>query len=295
MYGMPRPPEELGRGAGLDERAGVHDVHALAVPGDDAEVVRDQDERRVLLHDELVQELEDLRLDGHVEGGRRLVGDQELRLARERHRDHGALAHAARELVRVVPEPHLRAGDADEVEQLGGALVRRLLVEVEVGLERLPDLATDREHGVQARHRVLEDHRDVAAADLAQRVVGERQEVAALEHRRPARDLAGAREDAEQREGGDALPAARLADDPQRLARGDVERDPVDGIDGAAARPELDVEVLDGEERLAGGLHRPRSLGSSASRSASPIRLKPRTTSTMARPGAMARCGPLTK
>ena len=44
---------------------------------------------------------QDLRLDRHVERGRRLVGDQQARRARQRHRDHHALAHAAGELVRV--------------------------------------------------------------------------------------------------------------------------------------------------------------------------------------------------
>ena len=39
-------------GAGLHEHAGVHDVHALAHAGDDAEVVRDHDQRRVELGDE---------------------------------------------------------------------------------------------------------------------------------------------------------------------------------------------------------------------------------------------------
>ena len=36
----------------------------------------------------------------------------------ERHRDHHALAHAARELVRVVVDPALGARDADLLEQL---------------------------------------------------------------------------------------------------------------------------------------------------------------------------------
>ena len=48
------------------------------------------------------EEIEDLGLDGDVERGGRLVGDQELRSRGQRHRDHGALAQAARELVRVV-------------------------------------------------------------------------------------------------------------------------------------------------------------------------------------------------
>jgi hypothetical protein len=94
---VPVRPEELLRLAGLDERARVHDRDPLAHPGDDAEVVRDQDERGVVLDHELVQKRKDLRLDRDVERRRRLVRDQELRLARERHRDHHALPHAARE------------------------------------------------------------------------------------------------------------------------------------------------------------------------------------------------------
>ena len=43
-----------------------------------------------------------LRLHGDVERGRRLVGDDQLGVARHRHGDHGALAHAARELVRDI-------------------------------------------------------------------------------------------------------------------------------------------------------------------------------------------------
>ena len=58
-------------------------------------------DRRAELGLEPVDQLEDLRLHGHVERGRRLVGDQQLRLVDQRHRDHRALAHAAGELVRV--------------------------------------------------------------------------------------------------------------------------------------------------------------------------------------------------
>ena len=69
------------------------------------------------------EQLEDLGLDRHVERGRRLVGDEQARLAAQRHRDHRALAHAAAELVRVVVDPALRARDADELEQLDRALL----------------------------------------------------------------------------------------------------------------------------------------------------------------------------
>ena len=63
-----------------------------------------------------------------------------------------------------------------------------------------------------------------------------------------------------------------------------------DGVHEAAARLETNAEVFDLEERV-GAHYRPRSLGSSASRSASPMRSKPITAMTMATPGKIARNG----
>ena len=50
---VPRAGEELLGRAGLHEHPGVHHVHALAHAGDDAEIVRDQDQCRVPVCDEL--------------------------------------------------------------------------------------------------------------------------------------------------------------------------------------------------------------------------------------------------
>ncbi len=65
-------------------------------------------------------QLEDLRLDRHVERGGRLVGDQQARLAGQRHRDHHALAHAAAKLVRIFVEALLRRRDAHLAQHLDG-------------------------------------------------------------------------------------------------------------------------------------------------------------------------------
>src|SRR3546814_16553905 len=50
---------------------------------------------------QLVQQGDDLRLDGDVEGGHRLVADDELRVEDQRAGDADALALAAGELVRI--------------------------------------------------------------------------------------------------------------------------------------------------------------------------------------------------
>ena len=72
-----------------------------------------------------LEHFEDLGLDRDVEGGRRLVGDDHVGVVGDRHRDHHPLAHAAGELVREAAGPLVGVRDADEVEQLDGALRRR--------------------------------------------------------------------------------------------------------------------------------------------------------------------------
>ena len=102
----------------LDDLPGVHDQHAVGDLGDDAEIVGDQDHRQVAVAVQLFDQLQDLRLDRDVEGGGRLVGDQDLGLERQRHRDHRPLAHPAGELVRVVSTRALGVRDPDRPQQL---------------------------------------------------------------------------------------------------------------------------------------------------------------------------------
>ncbi len=131
-------------GALLDDAAGVHHRDVVGASGDDAEVVRDQHHRHEPFALLLLQEVEDLRLHGDVERGGRFVGEQELRTARQRDGDHDALAHAARELVRILPQPALGFGNPDRGEQGQRGLLRVVLGDVEVEPQRLRDLVADR-------------------------------------------------------------------------------------------------------------------------------------------------------
>ncbi len=135
--GIDRRVEDLVEIAALDDQAVVHDQHPVGDLGDDAEVVGDQDRRQAAFAVEPLEQGEDLGLHGDVERRRRLVGDQDLGLERQRHRDHRPLAHPARELVRVVVDALGGVGDADRVEQLDRALAR-------LGLARLAVVCPDR-------------------------------------------------------------------------------------------------------------------------------------------------------
>src|SRR5215472_6855603 len=78
---MLRRIEDLIGCAVLDHVSAVHDEDVLAHLGDDAEIVRDHDDRGIEALLQVAHEIEDLRLDRHVERGRRLVGDEQLRIA----------------------------------------------------------------------------------------------------------------------------------------------------------------------------------------------------------------------
>src|SRR5256886_7863379 len=57
--------------------------------------VRDQHDRHAQVALQPVEQLEDLGLDRDVEGRRGLVGDEQLRVAHERHGDHRSEEHTS--------------------------------------------------------------------------------------------------------------------------------------------------------------------------------------------------------
>ena len=97
----------------LDDAARIHHGDAVGEAGDHREIVRDPDQRGAGVGGERLHLGEDLRLDGDVERGGRLVGDQQRGPVQQRDRDRDALAHAAGELVRIGVEPLVRRRDAD--------------------------------------------------------------------------------------------------------------------------------------------------------------------------------------
>ena len=90
--------------ARLDDPAPLHHHDIARDLAHDAEIMGDEQHRHAELGLQLLQQLQDLRLHSDVERGGRLVGDEEIGAAGERHRDHHALALPARELVRIRAE-----------------------------------------------------------------------------------------------------------------------------------------------------------------------------------------------
>ncbi len=87
-----RVGKNLGDRAGLDDAPPEHDADPVGDPPHHAEVVGDEQHRHAEAAPQVGEQVEDLGLDGDVEGRGRLVGDEQVGLAGERHRDHHPLA-----------------------------------------------------------------------------------------------------------------------------------------------------------------------------------------------------------
>ena len=168
VVGVQRPGEHVVNRPRFHDLAKVHDDDAVADVCDDPQVMRDHHERHAMLALEALEQVENLRLYGHVDGRGRLIRDQQPRIAGERAGDHRPLAHASAQLEAVPVDPPLRAGDADFAEQSDRPCARRPLPHVRlVDQDRLDDLIADSMHRAERRHRLLKDEGDLLAADPA--------------------------------------------------------------------------------------------------------------------------------
>ena len=173
--------------------------------------------------------------------------------------------------------------NAGFLQQRDGARARFVGVDRQMRLDRLDELPADRVERVQRGQRVLEDRADLAAADLAHRLVRQVVDALALEPDLAAGDAARRLEQADDRGAGERLAGARLADHAQHLAGRDVEGDVVERQQRAAPRREFDAQVasLRAAARTWRCAPQPqRSFGFSASRSQSPSRLTDSAIST---------------
>ena len=203
--------------------AAVHDQHAVAALAHHAQVVGDHDGAHPELARQPGQQLQDLGLDHHVQGGGRLVGHDHVRLAGQGQRDHGPLAHAAREGVRVLVRSVAGRCPTRSSSSSARCVAPRPSDGRLVDPDRLGHLVAHPAHRVERVHGALEDDRQPRPAE--RRASRARRATAGPRRRTgPARPPRGRRAAA-----GAAWPAwssscpARLPDQADRLAPAQVE------------------------------------------------------------------------
>ena len=166
---VPGAGEEGLLGADLDQAAGVHDGDPIGEIGDHGQVVGHVEGAHAVGAGQLANGLEHVRLRGHVQRRGRLVEDDHLGPAGERHGDRHALLLAAGELMRVAAQEVAVAGQQHLGEHLRAPRLALCPGAAEVvRLEDLDELRADAQGRVERRRGVLRHVADEAAADAAQ-------------------------------------------------------------------------------------------------------------------------------
>ena len=200
---------------------------------------------------QVAQQVQHLGLDGHVQGGGGLIGDDQPGVAGQGHGDDDALAHPAGQLMGVHPVDPLAVGDAHQFQQLDGALLHILpvLALPVVQGDHLVHLVPDPKDRIQAGHRLLEDHGHHVAPDALHPLVGHLDHVIGLvpqvQADLPLHHLAlGPLKQLHQGQAGHRFAAARLPHYPHGLANGDVKGHTVHTLDGARVGEKIGVQIV---------------------------------------------------
>lgn len=234
--------------------AGVHDHHLVGHLPDDAHVVGDEDDAGIVAPLHLVDQPQDLRLDGHVQGGRRLIANQDGRVVAQGHGDDDTLAHASGELTGNRVEYLLRHRDADLPDQLESTGISLFPADgVVVGKDGLGNLGTASHQRVQAGHRLLENQRDLLAAVPGKFPLGKPDQFVAMQLDAATGDSPRFGNHLQDSVDGHALATARLADDAKRLSPLQSEADIIDGGNGRLILEKGDGKVLDRQDNIAHG------------------------------------------
>ncbi|KAG1205234.1 hypothetical protein G6F35_011769 [Rhizopus arrhizus] len=156
--------QHVAHAAAFDDVARVHDDDVVRDARDQPHIVGNEHHAQPEFRLDVTQQVQQFGLYRHVQRGGRFVGDQQFGAAHQRHGDHHALAQAARQFERVLLHAVLRVRDADPAQQVFGAFDGLPAADGLVTAQHVDQLRADREHRVQRRHGILEDHGDARAA-----------------------------------------------------------------------------------------------------------------------------------
>ena len=208
--------EDFPCAARFNDTPRVHYGDVVADFRNDAQIVGNQNHGHAEFSDQVADQFQNLCLNGNVKGSRRFVGEEQLRIARERYGDDYALLHAARKLMRIIV--CARFGDPHELQHFFRFFECRFFIDFFMQHIHLRNLFAHGHDGIQCGHRILEDHGNVGTAHLFQIFLFHRKNVFAVDAYGSAHDFSRRRGDkAEYGKRGRRFSRARFTDESERL------------------------------------------------------------------------------
>ena len=202
------------------------------------------------------QQIENLSLDRDIQRCRRFIRNQEFWTRGERHRNHGPLSQATGELMRILLHALLGRRNGNCPHDLDRPVVRFAPRKILVRLDAFANLLTDGQHRIQGGHRLLKNHRNFSAADLAHVAVRSFQQISCrvatltIAGRVPdlsASNLPGRLNQPQNGQSRHALAATGLSHHPQGASAPQRERHIIHRAHNTIAVRKVNLQVLDSE------------------------------------------------
>ena len=206
--GVQRPGEEFAGLGHFDDLPRIHQGHTVRHARNDGEVVRDQHQRHVSLRLQFSQQRQDLGLGRHVECGGGFIGNHDVRVGRERNRNHHALLLPARHLEREIIDTSPGLGNAHAVQPFDGFRARGRASQPAVALNHLGDLPADCDDRVEAGRWFLKDDADPTAAHIAHAGLRQLRDIQAIDSHPTGADASTVGQQAQDRQRGHRLATA---------------------------------------------------------------------------------------
>ena len=115
--------ELIGRGF-LHDLPAVHHQHAGTRFRNHSQIVGYQHNRGAYFFPKVIHEIENLRLNRHIERSSRFIGDQQRGFTGEGHGNHCPLPHPAAKLVGITVHARFGRGDTHQIKHFNGARKR---------------------------------------------------------------------------------------------------------------------------------------------------------------------------
>ena len=114
-----------------------------------------------------LQQVKNLRLNGDIQCCRRLIRNNKSRRTGKRNGNADPLPHPTGQFMRIHVVNAFLVCNPNKVKHLKCSCFNSLVIHVrEVKLRHFIHLGTDFENGIQARHRLLEDHGNFVPANV---------------------------------------------------------------------------------------------------------------------------------
>jgi len=173
--------EDISHGSLFNDSSTIHDSDTITQLGYYAEVVSYKEHCFVMFALQILQEPEILCLDCLVEGSRRFIGNNQFRHAGKGQGSNNALPHASAELMWIRMDTSLGQRDVNHAQEFAYPVRDGLSLDYTMFTKWLTHLVAYSQYGVQGTERVLENHGDLATAELLHFPLMQSQDVLALE------------------------------------------------------------------------------------------------------------------